>query len=117
MAGQSTYILISEIPPGLTQEERENGFDGLRGMGMQNSVYPNENNHSIVSLDGSQILLEANFSVEELEESAVVDVLANASGIPPGLMSGKITYRVFADAEECRNWKNQNLGDWEEAIS
>ncbi len=116
------YLLITELPPGWTNEERQVAFAAVRTMGKQDGPDPCRINHSRLSLDGRAMLVEAEFAEGEITREAVVDLIAAALGVNREAVDARIDYLVFAgfgsswseSHDQVLAYLASNLADWEE---
>lgn len=117
------YILVTNLPPGWTQSEREKAWTALRGMGRQDHPIPAHNNHSRLRLDGKALIVEAEFADSEITRAAVVAMVANALGVQVSAVEVKIEYMVFGELKTdwgsslvaCREFIRNNQAEWEPA--
>ena len=91
------YILISNLPPGWTNEQRHAAWNGMRRIGRQSSPISAWINHTRESLDGRELLVEAEFEEMEITREAIVAVIANEAGIAEAAVDAIIDYEVFAE--------------------
>lgn len=122
MADWHGYILVT-VPPGFTATNRRAAYDALATIGKQHDPSPAKINHSRESLNGSQIIFEAEFDEDEITRDAVVDLVAEATGLPRPPIDATMGYQIFAEGEEwmesgdaCRAFLADNRDDWEEDI-
>lgn len=120
MANWHGYILI-EVPPGFTATNRRAAYDVLASIGRQSDPSPAKINHRRESLNGSQIIIEAEFDESEITRDAIVDLVASATGLPRPPIDATMNYQIFAEGEEwmdsgdaCRAFLAANRDDWDE---
>ena len=120
MSNWHGYILI-EVPPGFTATDRRAAYDALATIGKQHDPSPAKINHRRESLDGSQIIIEAEFDEYEITRDAIVDLVASATGLPRPPIDVAMNYQIFAEGESwmdsgdaCRAFLAANKDDWEE---
>jgi hypothetical protein len=114
------YILISNLPPGWTKSERDRAWDAMRCIGKKEHPQPSHVNHSRLSLDGSALLVEAEFAESEITRAAVVATIAAALNVQPSAVEAKITYTVLADGgtwdesnQAAQAYLAANRAEWE----
>jgi hypothetical protein len=122
MANWHGYILITELPPGWTNEQRTTAFNAMRGMGKQADASPAKINHSRARLDDKALLVEAEFDTAEITRAAVVDMIAVALDVNPVAVDAIIEYAVFANGDTWEasrlvaiSYLIANAADWEPA--
>lgn len=120
MANWHGYILV-EVPPGFTATDRRAAYDALSLIGRQSDPSPAKINHRRESLNGSQIIIEAEFDEGEITRDAIVDLVASATGLPRPPIDVTLNYQIFAEGETwmdsgdaCRAFLAANKDDWEE---
>ena len=79
--------------------------------------------HSRESLNGGQIIMEAEFDETDITRDAVVDLVAFAVGLPRPPIDATMEYRVFAEGESwnesrlaCMAFLKANQSEWEEEL-
>ena len=120
MANWHGYILVT-VPPGFTATDRRVAYDALATIGKQHDSSPAKINHQRESLNGSQIIIEAEFDDAEIERDAIVDLVASATGLPRPPINATMGYQIFAEGEAwmdsgdaCRAFLVANRDEWEE---
>lgn len=88
-------ILVTELPPGWTNEDRTIAAAALKGIGTQSAVQPCHVTHSRISTNGREIELESLWSEGEITREAVVAVIAEALNVNPTAVNAKIEYEVL----------------------
>lgn len=117
------YLLITDLPPGWTNEQRQQAFGVARGMGKQSGPSPAKINHSRLSLDGTALIIEAEFTDSEIERDAVVSAIAVELSVPEAAVDAVLDYTIFAEGG---TWQESraacvadliaNSTDWEPEI-
>jgi hypothetical protein len=113
------YILVSELPPGLTNEQRLLARDGVGQLGGQSTASPNavgqpsNVNHSRTSLDGTQILFQAMFEDDEITRENIVATIAEALSLPVVAVDAVVGYQVLGPKPAGKNYILANVADWE----
>jgi len=120
MANWHGYILVT-VPPGFTATDRRAAYDALSLIGRLSDPSPAKINHRRESLNGSQIIIEAEFDEAEITRDAIVDLVASATGLPRPPIDVTLNYQIFAEGETwmdsgdaCRAFLAANKDDWEE---
>ena len=120
MADWHGYILVT-VPPGFTATNRRAAYDALTMIGKQHDPSPAKINHRRESLNGSQIIIEAEFEEDEITREAIVDLVASATGLPRPPINATMQYQIFAEGnawmdsgDACRAFLIANHDDWEE---
>ena len=79
--------------------------------------------HSRESLNGGQIIMEAEFDEADITRDAIVGLVAFATGLPRPPIDATMEYQIFAEGEsreESRqatvNYLIANINDWEEEV-
>jgi hypothetical protein len=118
------YVLL-ELKPGLALTTAQKGKvrDTVRGMAVREDLYPHRMFQTRLSLDGSQAIYEAVWDRGMVTPGAVMNAVASALGVPPGMLAGNVDYRLFADGgswEESRRaaveFLSENAKAWEPEI-
>ena len=106
-----------------TDEWEQTGGDPITIIRKFHHNQPAIMNHSRESLNGSQIIFEAEFDEDEITRDAIVDIVAEATGLPRPPIDATMDYEIFAEGEEwmdsgdaCRAYLADNRDDWEEDI-
>jgi hypothetical protein len=120
------YILVEELPPGWTNEQRHAAHRKLKNSLGQQGGGSFSKTHSrpcvptvldeegkIVSTANAWIIVGL-FAEEELERSHIVDLIAEELSVNPVAVDAKIDYTVFKDADEARDFLKNNANDWGE---
>lgn len=75
-------------------------------------------------LVGGKIILEAEFDGVEIERDAIVDLIAEATGLPRPPIDTTMVYQIFAEGQpwmesgdEARAYIAANKADWEEEVT
>ncbi|MHC4302738.1 MAG: hypothetical protein ACYS7Y_36225 [Planctomycetota bacterium] len=103
------YILVSELPPGWTNEQRLALRGGVGQLGAQSTASPNavgqpaNVNHSRTSLDGTQILFQAMFEDGEITRANIVATIAEALALPEKTTSWR-TLQTGSKRASCGSW-------------
>jgi hypothetical protein len=71
----------------LTNPQKQMLIDGIKGLGDNNSPYPNFRNHSRLRLDNNAILFEANFDETSVTIAAIKARLATIFSVAAGTIS------------------------------
>jgi len=104
MANWHGYLLIDELPPGWTNEQRLTVRNSMHGLGLQAGTQPPLINHYVVSPDNVSMIFEALFTDAEITDDAVFAMLAIALSLPEAAVRAVVTYSIFAED-----------GTWEES--
>ena len=114
------YILIDNIPPGWTVEQREIVWGALRGIGNQTGWQPAEITHTRQRLDGKALIVESLFEEAAIEKRAVAMAMGDALGLPWQAINARIDYVIFAEGgtwdesnAEARAYLKAHLDEWE----
>ena len=116
------YVLIENLPPGWTNEERLTAWATLRKTGRQQHPKPSHINHSRLSLDGKKILMEADFEDSELTRDYIVNVIAVALKVNPTAVDARIKVVVFPGntwyerGDAARQYLAANSAAWEGTV-
>ena len=88
------YFLVSELPPGWTNEQRLAAQGAVHGIGRQSDPLPQNINTMIVSLDGKKAIYEGLYTDSEITFDAICQVIADALSLPLAAVKAraKITY-------------------------
>lgn len=95
---QHLYLLISDVPPGWSREDRDIAYAALGTKGRQAHHNPARLTHSRKSLNGSKIIVEGDFSADELTRESVVATMAQALQVNPVAVNAKVAYQVLGGA-------------------
>jgi len=93
------YLLITSLPAGWTNEQRQVAWQAMRGLGDQSNLQPAKTNHSRLRLDDRAMIVEAEFDESEIIREAIVDMLAIALNVNPMAIDAVIDYQIFAESE------------------
>lgn len=93
------YLLIESLPPGWTNEQRQQAWGAMRGMGKQDDPSPAKINHSRLRLDDKAMIVEAEFDEAEIAREAVVAMIADALGVQDNAVDAAIAYQIFAEGQ------------------
>ncbi len=116
------YFLVTDLPPGWTNEQRQQAFGVMRGMGAQSNASPAKINHSRLSLDGTALCVEAEFEDSEIVRAAVVTAIATELGVPESAVEAVLAYTIFVPGgtwqqsrDACHADLIANKAEWEPA--
>lgn len=117
------YLLIESIPPGWTNDQRQQVWVAMRGIGKQANPSPAKINHSRLRLDDKTMIVEAEFEEVEIAREAIVARIADALSVQPNAVNAVIDYQIFAEGgtwEQSRQaavaYLIANQEDWEAEI-
>jgi len=99
MATWHGYLHVGELPPGWTVEQRTNAQNAMRGLQAAGVRLPRELNHSRLSLDSKQMIVEAKFDAPTIERAAVVPLLAGVLGITDAAVNARLDYTILGGLE------------------
>ena len=115
------YILVTELPPGWTNEQRLEIHNAMGALGKQSGANPAEINHSRVSLNGREMFFEALFADAEITHEAVITTIAAALGLPYAAVNAILEYEIAGGEGATREQSRvsilahmtANLANWE----
>ncbi|NIN36643.1 MAG: hypothetical protein GTO60_16730 [Gammaproteobacteria bacterium] len=106
MSDWNGYILISEVPPGWTVEQRQNAYRAMREQGNQDNRQPNLKTHGRPNLAGTAWIVEGVFTDAEQVRSYWVQTIADELGVTYAAVDAKLQV-VFCGGMGC-SWDDSH---------
>lgn len=118
------YFLVTDFPPGWSNQELIDAKTSLHGIGKQDDPQPAKINHTRERLDGLAIIIEAEFEDDEITRDAIIQTIAEALNKPPGPIDAILHYELFAEGQPwnesgnaARQFLKDNQSDWEPPVA